>query len=1079
MRILSFVSLILLSTCSLAGQILVKYADVEGKELEYFLYEDNDMEIIVDSLDSLKTAFNLLDIQENSEDILISHTYDTTFVDTLYLFFKDVKTVLTIHNISGTNEKYVNLNEPTKLKQSELDYFSFDTISSKLGLLNGFENRIFKYQISGIVIDSRITSVLHNRKDIEELNIYARKMSLDKPLVLFQTKVNIYCDTLEFTVNGQIVTTPLPSTLNKDSKEGIDGLSGGDIKLMAKIILTDNNSKVRFITEGGQGSPAVKGHGKGDAKCEPAPFEATKTCHYMNHPYCSREGTRFYIRGDFLWNKPPNNKLPEAEKEIKAQFNGKPAKPGSKPGNGGRGGKITSNIQILKEIFKQYGGKAGQDAGKYIGGDPTSESVYIYYSVAEIRDRYYGRDRDMVEFGSPAQCKYLTTVFLEKGPDAFSPMGSYGEDGNFIKVNSIDISYLDYAITHEMNYIKDLYKNNNFELVYEKINELIERIDKYSNISKNINLKNDYFLLVNYKNQLENNLDFYGNPPGWAPMRSFGQIKTVFEKELDDAIKLLPIINVLRIKNLGDKNDIDKFKSLNEQSLIFARQSLKNIEEMVQSIESLDGEISRVNELNEYVNNKLRERERVLLEDLQNQEKNKKRKQKINKLCTIAQMLPYGQPYTAAIGKGIEMLNNNQLNSVEGILESSSQIKKAYSSGTEYRDLIKDFKTTVKGLNYNSAKDLKESIKNNGKQLDDMYNKIYENHIKQNMQSLKLSIPSDHLSSALQSMKDNDPIYNDLINEVDSLISLKTLTMVKINTLSSQIDNYMNEINLMSKIISEDAQKINSKIDVDQISYIDYLNKLESLIWDRIDKYYYFYIKAFEYFSLEQYIGQRDLFYVKQQTKEKMKQANVLDILKIDINLQCDKLFENGIYNYTPVVLKERTIRLDSIQVNKLFNSNNLIINLCDYESFQNANNIRIEDIVIPNLNNIFKGTKETNNLNAGSISFTFKHSGISEILVDEEKYLFNHYSHLTTKPIKYEVEYDIISEKASMVPIEYNLIITENKINNKEFMKEYFMPSGCSDISISINRKPQNIKEVINFNNFNIEFKLTYESKN
>lgn len=346
------------------------------------------------------------------------------------------------------------------------------------------------------------------------------------------------------------------------------------------------------------------------------------------------------------------------------------------------------------------------------------------------------------------------------------------------------------------------------------------------------------------------------------------------------------------------------------------------------------------------------------------------------------------------------------------------------------------------------------------------------------MQSIQLSVPSEHLSSALESMKARDPIYTDLINEVDSLIKLKTLTLVKVNSLHSQVDNYLNEINLINENITKEAKDINSNIDVNQIEYIDYLDKLESIIWDKIDKYYYFYIKAYEYFSLEHYSGQRDLFFIKQQTKNIKYQKDVLEVLKKSINEQCEDLFESGIYDFKPISApKTVAYKLSNEQLQEFRERDSLVINLCRENDLTNKINIRILSIEIPNLKEIYKGTKEENDLSVASILFRFKHNGLSEISLKNKNYLFNHYTYFTQDSIAYDIEYDINGEHVRTFPINFDAISTSFMVKNKTFIKEFFMPGACTDILLIKTKNDKRIKEIINYDNFLINFILVYEN--
>jgi hypothetical protein len=79
--------------------------------------------------------------------------------------------------------------------------------------------------------------------------------------------------------------------------------------------------------------------------------------------------------------------------------------------------------------------------------------------------------------------------------------------------------------------------------------------------------------------QINNNLDYFGNPPGWVPMLSFEALTETFKKEVDNSIYILYLQYWL-----GNKGQMlnDARKTL-IQARATARQTIINDQEKYKS----------------------------------------------------------------------------------------------------------------------------------------------------------------------------------------------------------------------------------------------------------------------------------------------------------------------------------------------------------------------------------------------------------------------------------------------------------------------------------------------------------------
>jgi hypothetical protein len=109
--------------------------------------------------------------------------------------------------------------------------------------------------------DTRFYDAVHDRKNIQRLNVYAEEVIIRSPLKLPQTAVTIYARDLRFEdANGStaaIDTTPVVrSAINGNGA----GLPGGNITLHVANIVSDPSASARLILHGGNSSVGAGGN---------------------------------------------------------------------------------------------------------------------------------------------------------------------------------------------------------------------------------------------------------------------------------------------------------------------------------------------------------------------------------------------------------------------------------------------------------------------------------------------------------------------------------------------------------------------------------------------------------------------------------------------------------------------------------------------------------------------------------------------------------------------------------------------------------------------------------------------------
>jgi uncharacterized coiled-coil DUF342 family protein len=140
------------------------------------------------------------------------------------------------------------------------DYIVRSTSSGTPKMFNNYDRIVRHISVSGKVLDfsnSEKLTGLNNRKDIENLDIYAETVIIGSPLLFPQTNVTIYARELVFDANGSINTSPDTLTSTASDEAGKNGMNAGNITLYIHSLTQNSASQIRFISIGGPGESVI------------------------------------------------------------------------------------------------------------------------------------------------------------------------------------------------------------------------------------------------------------------------------------------------------------------------------------------------------------------------------------------------------------------------------------------------------------------------------------------------------------------------------------------------------------------------------------------------------------------------------------------------------------------------------------------------------------------------------------------------------------------------------------------------------------------------------------------------------
>jgi hypothetical protein len=589
--------------------------------------------------------------------------------------------------------------------------------------------------------------------DIESLEMYADEVVIRSPLVFPQTGVKIYARKLMFEGDGSINTTPLPhqretaATTRRDSKgrplggdgrikaaDGRHGLDGGAIELYVKEDIVGPDAKVRLIARGSNGQKAEDG-GYLDYVPQTGQSSIPGQIGDQLVPLGSGTATNLLDISGFHWEWPDgyqaifdkyqvvslkidvydDSMAGNARARHWVETAGSEEWPGSgpdgfpsgKPGNGGNGGNLRNNAHAryltptgsieIQQVFDGSAGQAGA-ASTAIPSIPPRMLLHgrdAYAFVEMIVPRLWGfksiPHRPSIRVTKTAGSD---VVRAGKGYDGIqsnsgNPGKSFG-DGSEIKC------FHPLAIEAVIQYARDAYlagRRDTARAILEPYQQALEPyrdqglppIFPHTTAFKRLRTE-----ITSLLSQMSQNLDYYGNPPGWLPRLSAASNLQLFKAEQQSALKLFYLGYSLEKKWDIAQNQSGMLKE-NIRALhagvAAAQESLSSALELLSKNQTEWDALSTSVE-------KLKGDVRDIHRDVENYAKEKATEQAIftsvfKIAASVCRIIPIGQPYLGSAGGVFELVGEIDIN-------NSSAVDNAFAFGKGFSTKLATFVTDNK-----------------------------------------------------------------------------------------------------------------------------------------------------------------------------------------------------------------------------------------------------------------------------------------------------------------------------------------------------------------------------------------------
>lgn len=891
-----------------------------------------------------------------------------------------------------------------------------------------------------------------SRRDIKEMVIIGETVSFRSPAHLKQTDVTIYARTLSFEGSGLLKTTPEEKlTAPAQFQNGMDGLKAGDVTLNISQTYYETAGPKIDLT-GGRGQPGGAGQ-DGTNGVSVSNYYYKVSCNYYldSGSYTAPSGQ--YITWYECGGGNGTSTWPTSGTHARAS---------GKPGEGGGGGNLLSSQDLLGD-YLLFGGFSGSPAypasgyGYYRGG-------YAGYPRYALHVDFYWDTWSACVGATPYQNPTWPTQ-NGNNADVTMPNTAAGLAGNYT------VSGYSSAWLHPLMLIKILqharedYMGGYVSEAQARLKDYEALIELYRNDAgwnemdetARFEIEQMYDEILILLQQIENNLDFFGNPAGWVPMLSFEVNYTMFSQEIDRAIQMLYLVHWIRTTEKSEAEKAAALVDVREQlkrDIDRARndydQGVSQIPILKSKAESLRVQILETQGLLEARENQLSQeiKDPVWLAGL---------KGALKGAALACKIIPVFQPGIGAMGQGIEMVSNVDPDMPwESILGSDELFSTFLDSNF---DIAAENQQTAMGSIDTAAVetnllDYLAEMRNASSGLSSGLSGI-NNFVALN------KAPRSDLNSELERVKSMDPEYQALIQQVEAL-SLKNRafadelisTMQKVAALSNQIARSMLAIDAMNRDAAPGLLVCDGRASA-------YLDEMEQRTYYRLLKYHYYLARAYEYRLLKPYTETLSLQGLMQKFEE-IAGLNAGHVITPDQFATLRSLYEDKLaeiaesvftdYNSnTPELSTGQPFPLIPNEIASLNRGETVSLNLMEEGFFfPDEENVRIVSLTVHSIETEpVDGSYGTNPM----VRIRIEHPGLSNFKTDGKIYQFRHYNSGTSNPIIWEARWypdlEILNQTTPSAASQ-SLLCTLLGMSDCSSLLFFSRPSVWTDLKIS-----------------------------
>ncbi|MBN2511478.1 MAG: hypothetical protein JXB18_00940, partial [Sedimentisphaerales bacterium] len=895
--------------------------------------------------------------------------------------------------------------------------------------------------------------------------------------------VELYFEDEDPATPACVVTTPVILTnrpaLPSGATQGVNGVAGlnaGNITIdVMEFHSAQTSSGIapkRFILDGGTGQPAGQGRNGANgpnlpnkdsfqvrfetwagtdkvwsSPYNPSPYKITSIL-YRDHS----DGFDFDWDSFSRWDG--STTLPNGEKAV----------PGGYPGAGGNAGQLKSTTP-LDTLYTINSGPKGLSALTYPGGQ-RGTPLYYMQLIYDLYGAWMGT-------GSYTETWGFSGV-AQPGAAAYPPDDSSipnGQPGTYEEIPSGMEQFSPENFNQNLNIIRQFYLANQIDVCKQKIDKYIQLISLFKqrpewttlDFVRKCRVETIYGDLRSMQNRIENGLDYYGNPAGWAPMLSFEVNRTIFDNEIDRAINMLYLSYWLKEEASSAQQRVgalsDTIEAMKEEIVNLKQR----YDEAVSSMPDLETEAVFLKQSIEVVQGKLKERENQLRQQAQENLREPWWKTGLKIAGSICSMIPVYQPALGAIGSGMTLAADFDPDDPWATIGGAADITTTLVS-SKLKDCAKAQKAEMDGMDMELADD---------EQVNELFlSKLSESGGAVTSAFSQISsiisareAPKDKIDAELARLAAEDEEFQALADEIKALLDKKAALTRKIAIAIQDISTIPNQISTNIQSINCFMREKTSAEEVLSNEALEYLTAMENRANDRLIKYHYYLAKGYEYRLLKPYTNPLDLSpmfskfkdiatvntqngYVLQPDQFTSLKAIYEDIL----SGIAEEIFDQYNRNARPEYTVKARFNLLPEELENINAGQTLVLNPMDLGLFNGIyeENLRISDL------SVYAITADPNGNPLGDTAYVdlrIEHPGESKLKSNGTIYLFRYSQGGDSRPIEWGGRYNLADQTLEAIrpsAASESLLRSLLEGDAASDMMLYSLPSAWADLKIS-----------------------------
>lgn len=692
-------------------------------------------------------------------------------------------------------------------------------------------------------------------------------------------KVRICCDTLEIrgelsipeaevsifarrlvwaTADAAINTSPLDWSVGKatdaaQGKAGADGAAGrnaGELRVFVGRSEPADDGRPRFTAQGGRGQDPGAGQdgvrGKSMSSYSSVPFTLNDSNISKSKATVNFSPPAVYIDYEWRWaasqvgsGRKGENSFPE---------NGTDALAPGVPGDGGNGGKLTTNVVSFAKLLRNEGGAAGTKQRDYSGGAAGTPTTSGKYKLKLWHD-LFGTNNAKYDLN-----KYDERT-TKRGSDARAqgPKRGNGETPAPVMLNAPNAWLHPLSLQTTLEYARELYLSG----ARDDVEALVRDYDSaLAGVIPDNGAWDDGSAALwssaaaetaAMLQRLRGHLDYFGNSAGYTPLLSLQSSIKLYAEETSRSLRTLLLVRWIDAKERSAKEAeaalADLINSMNTDTQKAADQVVRAeaiISDVTKRIDTLEQELNGISNQLETLRNQLLTKAQ---NDLQMQAQIKFA---IRMAAAVCQVIPVGQPVLGTLGSlagaASNFVGDDGSKAPDTISKMGDVLKKANEAATkakEAKEKAEKEKAKAPDKDAESAKKSAGAWAKIGKGLGPAMSQLSEG-VK------ALQVPESEVEAELQRLESESPEWNKLVKKIRELNERKAELFEELTSGFEQLgDGYARIAANASGVVTMQQERSSQlgRLDPAATGYVRQMGQRSRLT---LQKYLYLMVKSYE-----------------------------------------------------------------------------------------------------------------------------------------------------------------------------------------------------------------------------------------